>query len=143
MTTPSVRGERRTVRAIYKWLVWILLVAIVAQVYLAGYGIFGGGFGAHIGLGWPLAHMIVPIVAILGFFCRLGRNLVLTNVALLVLAAALPILPGAGSSYVAALHPLLAVFVFGITLYLAYRTRTFAFRPKAVAAQPATARSPA
>ena len=67
-------GGRRAVRTGYCWLLLVFLLAVAAQIFLAGLGTFnfdagdqsGGShaFSAHQGLGWALAGASILILAL-------------------------------------------------------------------------------
>lgn len=106
-------------RYLYLALVWLFLAGIVAQVFLAGLGLFGAArdFGPHVELGWTLvlAPLVLVIVAALA---RVGWRMFLSNVVLLVLVFIQPELPGLATNapIAAALHPVNALLIFWLTL---------------------------
>ena len=70
----ATSGARRAVRTGYHWLLLVFLLAVAAQIFLAGLGTFsfdagdqGGGshaFSAHQGLGFALAGASILILAL-------------------------------------------------------------------------------
>ena len=135
----------RATRYVYVALLWIYLAAILYQIFLAGVGLFGtGGFKAHVGLGWTL-HLGPVLLLIVGGLGRVGWRLIGWNALLLVLVGVQPFLPGARGSapYIAALHPVNAVFIVLVNLELAKRaTALVRLRTAPPAARP-TAIEPA
>lgn len=126
---PKAPGQRKIVRTVFMVLVWLLSAALLVQVLLIGLGLFyeASYLEAHAGLGWILGHNIAPIVMIVGLFCKLGRTGLIVTVVNLVLILALPILAAereAAGGLVSALHPLTAVAVVVLTLYLAAKARS-------------------
>ena len=123
----------RATRYVYVVLLWIYLAAILFQIFLAGVGFFGtGGFGAHIGLGWTL-HLGPVLLLIVGGLGRVGWRLIGWNLLLLLLVGVQPFLPSArgGAPYIAALHPVNAVFIAMVNLELARRATSFVRVPTA------------
>ncbi len=125
------------VRAIYKYWAAILLVALVVQIFLAGFGAFdlvgaaeeGGAteedvtdaFDPHGALGFFLwLGMILLFLLSLG--ARLGRNRVLLSLALPILGFLQILLAGIGeeSAVVGGLHPVNALVLLGLTGYLVW-----------------------
>jgi hypothetical protein len=111
-------------RAVYLGLVWIYLAAIVVQVFLAGVGLFGAArdFEPHRSLGWIL-HLGPVLLLIVAFVARVGWQTIWWNVALLLTVGVQPFLPGLRNDVplLAALHPVLALVIFWITLTIGLR----------------------
>jgi Family of unknown function (DUF6220) len=86
-------GIRRAARTGYRWLLLAFLLAVAAQIFLAGLGVFSLGagdpaggdhaFSAHQGLGWALAGASILILA-LAVAARPGRLALWLAVALVV-----------------------------------------------------------
>ena len=80
---PDGPARREGARAAYRWLLLAYLVAVAAQIFLAGLGVFsygngdraGGGhaFGAHQGLGFALGGASV-LILVLAWVARAGRG---------------------------------------------------------------------
>jgi len=135
----------RATRYVYVVLLWLYLAAILFQIFLAGLGFFGtGGFGSHRDLGWTLhlGPLLLLIVAGLG---QVGWRLIGWNGLLLLLVGVQPFLPGARGSapYIAALHPVNAVFIVLVNLELAKRATALVRLPTAPPAAKPTAIKPA
>jgi Family of unknown function (DUF6220) len=111
-------------RYAYLGLSWIYLVAIVAQVFLAGIGLFGAArdFEPHRNLGWilHLGPVLLILVAAVG---RVGWPIIWWNAALVITVGVQPFLPGLRNDIplAAALHPVLALVIFWIILSIALR----------------------
>jgi Family of unknown function (DUF6220) len=104
----------------YHGLALLIAIGIVVQVFLAGLGIFGAeSFSAHEGFGWTLhtAAIVVFLLALLG--PRTGRAIGL-GFGFLALMTIQIMLVGARDDApgLAALHPVLALFVLGLALYI-------------------------
>jgi hypothetical protein len=104
----------------YHGLALLIAIGIVVQVFLAGLGIFGAeSFSAHEGFGWTLhtAAIVVFLLALLG--PRTGRAIGL-GFGFLALITIQIMLVGARDDApgLAALHPVLALFVLGLALYI-------------------------
>jgi len=109
-------------RWLYLGLVWLYVVGIVVQVLLAGAALFGTGtsFEPHRSLGYIL-HLVPILLLIVGALSRVGRRVLLWNLALAVVQFIQPLLPmlQGNAPWVAALHPVLALAVFWLGLTLA------------------------
>ena len=104
----------------YHGLALLIAAGIVVQVFLAGLGIFGAeSFSAHTGFGWILhtASIVVFLLARLG--PRTGRALGL-GFGLFALLTVQVMLVGArdDAPYLAALHPVLALFALGLAFHI-------------------------
>jgi hypothetical protein len=100
----------------------VLFVAGVAvQFFLAGIGLFGAGsMQLHIDVGWAL-HLVPLIILLLLWPARVGRRLMWLSIALFVVVAVQPFLPGLREAVplAAALHPVNALAIFWLGLRLA------------------------
>ena len=75
-------GLRRVARAGYRWLLLVFLLAVAAQIFLAGLGVFSFGngdraggdhaFSAHQGLGFALAGVSI-LLLVLAIAARAGQ----------------------------------------------------------------------
>lgn len=125
-------------RYLYLGLVWIYLAAIVVQVFLAGIGLFGlaRDFEPHRNVGWIL-HLGPVLLLIVAAVARVGARTIWWNVALLVVQGVQPLLPGlrADLPWAAALHPVLALFIFWLALTIGLRAWRLVRQPAAASAQ--------
>jgi len=97
-------------RQAFFYLAALTLALATLQFLLAGIGIFGAGdFDAHRAVGFAMhgPPLLMIVVALAG---RLGRALVLSAVALLLLVSIQSGLPN-GPDWLAALHPLVALVI--------------------------------
>ena len=104
----------------YYGLGLLIALGIVVQVFLAGLGVFGAeSFKAHENFGWMLhtAAIVVFLLALLG--PRTGRTIGL-GFGLLALMTIQIFFVGArdDTPYLAALHPVLALFVLGLAVHI-------------------------
>jgi mercuric ion transport protein len=121
----------------------LYLAGVVVQVYLAGLGLFSGaGFEGHIDLGYTLS--LAPVIPLLlAWPARAGQRTMLLCAALLVAAFVQSILPLLRDAvpWIAALHPLNAIVVFGLSGITARRAVALARASERIPKdQPATAR---
>ncbi len=116
----------RTCRYAYAAVVWLFVAGILTQVFLIGLTFIGGrpSLQSHIGLGHGLA--IAPLLMVLlAYVGRLPRPMKLfTWIAFVVyvLLADVVIFLRGSAPIIAALHPVLAVLLFGAAVFLAIRT---------------------
>ena len=119
-------------RWVYLALVWIYLVGILGQVFLAGIGLFGVAkdFEPHVGLGWIL-HLVPVLLLIVAAVARVGSRLIWWNVALLVVQFIQPILATMRNDQpvVAAFHPVLALVIFWLALTIGLRAWRLVRKP--------------
>jgi hypothetical protein len=124
---------QRTVRIAFALVAWLFLIAIVVQVFLAGVGLFVAGvdtFSYHRQLGWLLHGGPLPVL-LLAWAAGADRTTIWLSVALLVLVAFQPFLPGmrADLPLVAALHPVNALVIFWLAVVVARRALALARQP--------------
>jgi len=123
-------------RAVYRYWISILALAVVVQIGLAGYGAFYAankvhdasinedkfedGFGAHIGLGY-LIFLATVLAVVLALLARPGKRPVLMTVGLLALVMLQIVLAWIGGDVpaVGALHPINAFIILGLVGTLA------------------------
>ena len=121
------RTMQRTMARLYTGLAWVILAGLLFQFYLAGTALFGATtFEAHRSLGMAL---VLPVVALLllAVAGRMGRRLISISALLLVLTVVQILLPGLRDnvSWVAALHPVNALALGGVTSLCARAGRTW------------------
>lgn len=108
---------------------WTFLAMLVAQVFLAGLGLFESVtyWPWHRIFGYDVIWPVAFVMLIAGLFSRLpGRTLILLLTAA-GLTSLLPFLPSTASTsgFLAALHPVVAFVLFGVTVVLAVQIRRF------------------
>jgi hypothetical protein len=122
------RAPRRVPLVIYVVLAVVFLLGIVVQVFLAGAGIFASAswLSTHATLG-HLLPVIALLMVILGLVGKLPRKVNWLTVLLFVLVYVQPwfiyISRGIGVPILSALHPVNALAIFALPLYLLYRIR--------------------
>jgi hypothetical protein len=139
---PDRAGAREGARAAYRWLLLAYLVAVAAQIFLAGLGVFsygngdraGGGhaFGVHQGLGYALGGASL-LVLVLAWLSRAGRgSLWLAGVLVVQTCLLQSLLDGLGDSAAAfgGLHALDGLLIAAVAAVLYARSRA-AHRPEA------------
>jgi hypothetical protein len=129
----------------------ILFVAtIVIQVFLAGSAIANlggsGDFATHVAFGYTVVGLASLLVLLAAIAARVGRRRIAIAAGMLVLYIVQTMLPYAKTSapWIAALHPVNALFMFGIAIWYArsaWRDRAVG-RPSVPPATPATPAQP-
>jgi hypothetical protein len=110
-------------RYAFAGVAWLFLIALVLLVFFAGIGLFGGSMSLHIDIGWAVHLLPIPLL-LLAWPARPGRTTVWLTVALLVAVAPQPFLPALRGDlpWVAALHPVNALLIFGLSVLVAHRS---------------------
>jgi uncharacterized protein DUF6220 len=123
----------------------IFVATIVIQVFLAGAAIGNlggsGDFAAHVAFGYSIVGLAALLVLLAAIAARAGRRRIAIAAGMLVLYIIQTMLPYARTSapWVAALHPVNALFLFGIAVWYArsaWRVRAVA-QPSVPTATPA------
>lgn len=113
----------RYARLAFAGLAWLFVAMIVIQVFLIGLGLFGDPSyrAMHIEFGYTWVGLAALALLVSGLLARPGRRTVGLVVAVFVLYIVQTLLPSARQSYpaIAALHPVNALLLFGLALYLA------------------------
>jgi hypothetical protein len=111
---------RSVVTTAYHWLALLVALGVIVQVFLAGLGIFGAeSFDAHEGFGWTL-HTAAIVLFLLALIGPRTRATIGMSFGLLALMTVQIMLVGArdDTPWVAAFHPLLALFVLGLAFHI-------------------------
>jgi Family of unknown function (DUF6220) len=103
---------------------WLFVAGLIAQVYLAGIGVFTGNFAIQVGTGYALG-LLPLLLLLLGAIGRVGRrDLVLSLILFLQgILQSIFIFQRASAPAVAALHPVNGVLMLIIGIYLAIDAR--------------------
>lgn len=108
----------------YLGVVWLYLIAIVFQTFLAGQALFAPepDFEPHRNLGY-LLHLTPILIVILAVVGRVGSTTLWWTGALFATVAVQPLLPMLRDDmpWAAALHPVLALVIFWLTLAIGLR----------------------
>jgi hypothetical protein len=100
----------------------LFLAGLVFQVYLVGQSLFVDprDWSQHAGWGWTVGHGIPLLILISAALSRLGRRRWMVLLVFFLAAAIQPLLPGFRemSPLLAVLHPVNAVLLVGLTLWL-------------------------
>lgn len=128
-------GVVRPARYAYIGLLWLFVVGVAAQALLAGIGLFvdARDWASHITVGYAVS-VIPALVLIAALVGRAGRRTVVLALVLTVLAFVQTVLPLAGDSapYLAALHPVNALVLFGLGARMALEGRVLLAQPTGV-----------
>jgi Family of unknown function (DUF6220) len=112
----------RYARIAFAGLAWLFVVAIVIQVFLIGLGLFGDVSyrQTHIEFGYSMG-ILVLLLLIAAVVARPGLRTLGLVIGLFVLYIVQTVLPNAKQAYpaIAALHPVNALLIFGLALYVA------------------------
>ena len=115
---------RRIAKFIYVGVSWIELVALFIPIFVAGMALFvrNSYWSSHVDIGWATGWPILLLI-ITGLFAWIPRRLTAWLVALILLHTAHTILPSfkAEAPFVAAMHPVTAVLLVGVTFMHARR----------------------
>jgi hypothetical protein len=127
----------RFARWLYAALAWVFVASIVVQVFLIGLALFSDESyrEAHIEFGFTWVGLAVLALLISAIVARPGRRQLGLVVLLFVLYIVQTSLPEARTSYpaIAALHPVNALVLFGLALYVARAATALARGTAAVA----------
>ena len=118
---------QRTIAWIYTGLAWVILAGLLLQIYSAGTALFGATtFEAHRSLGMALSLPVLALL-VLALVGRMGWRLIGFSALLVVLTVVQMLLPQLRDSVslVAALHPLNALALGGVTSICAREGRTW------------------
>ncbi len=110
------------VRWTYWGTAWLFVGSIVLQVFLVGLALFAGqSFEAHRMFGFTAVHLISLVLIPLAWLARAGRRTVWLSVLLFVVVTVQVASPGLRGflPLAAALHPVIALLIFGLAVHLA------------------------
>ena len=131
-------------RISYLVVAWLFVVAVVSQVFLAGFSIFVGptNWVKHMGFGHMIGVLpfILLVLALPGRIPRATVGLTALLFADYILQAVVFAFIRGSAPVVAALHPVNALFLFWLALTVALQARTFVRAPYGITI---TSRQPA
>ena len=141
----GLTGFRRGAFGVYRVLIALAAIAIIVQIFLAGFGIFGaegvptdddvsGKLDAHRAFGHILTQPVMLLVLIVALLARPGRKIVHFTVALFVLGIVQMFLAfgGEDTPAIGGLHAVNALLLLGIAVDLNRRAGNFNRRAAAV-----------
>jgi hypothetical protein len=148
ITMPPAAAEpvgpiRRGFRYAYLILIWLFLLGVIGQFFLAGYAAFGGiSWEIHQGMGHTVSYptLLLLVFVFAGWLPRPMPLLTGFLVLLLVGQIALAMV-GDDTPIVGAFHPLNALVIAGLAAHLAWRARQFVPPPLGWATRPPAAPS--
>ena len=117
---PTATRRNGPLLPVYRVVLAVFLLAGAVQIFLAGFGVWGGGFEAHRILGFTMAGIAV-VVLVLALVSRAGtRDVVLAVVLVLLAGGAQSLLAEAGGSgaFWGGLHALDGLAILGIAGFL-------------------------
>lgn len=124
MNTAAPTGVRGGFHVAFRIAMALMVIGVLAQVYLAGLGLFGTeGFGTHEDVGW-IVHTIGMVAVVLAIIGPRTKVTILGALGLFVLNTAQIMLSQSDSAGLAALHPTLALAVLGLAGWLVWVTGT-------------------
>lgn len=122
-------------------VVWLYLIAIVFQTFLAGQALFTPerDFELHRTLGY-LLHLTPILIVVLAVVARVGSTTLWWTGALFATVAVQPLLPMLRDDmpWAAALHPVLALVIFWLTVVIGLRAWQLVRQPNSASATSAT-----
>jgi hypothetical protein len=124
-----------TMARVHRGLAWLAMLGWITEVYLIGTALFGAtSIDLHRRLGMALAALVVLllVVALVG---GLGRRLIGLSALLLVLTIVQGLLPSVRAEipWLAALHPVNALLLMGVTAVIGQLPRAATLRRTLVA----------
>ena len=129
-------GFRRGARWVHLAATGLFVLGIVAQFFLAGLGIFGGGvdLDPHETVGW-VVHAVAALVLLTSLLAWLPWRDIVLSFVLAVLTQLQVMLPGTGSEWLQALHVLNALVLF-VLAHVILRRDLSVLRRRALPAPP-------
>lgn len=116
---------RNVAGRLYGWVAWAFVASVVIQVFLAGLALFDAGFGfaLHVEFGYTVIGIVALVVLLSAVIGGLPRRTIGLSLLLLVLYIVQTMLPTMRASYpvIAALHPVNALVLLALGVYLARR----------------------
>ena len=124
--TPRERWSRLGAMA----FAWLFAAGVVIQVFLAGLALFdtAARWGDHSSFGMMIGVLLLPVIVLVPLG-RAGRKAIGMTAVLLVLFIVQVSLPTIDAGWIAALHPLVAFALLGISEQLGSHLRSLAMAP--------------
>jgi len=116
-------------RVVFAALAWLFVGLVVLQVFYAGMGLLGGaGMRQHVEFGYVVSG--VPILVLIAAGAARAGQLAVYSAGLLLITFVQTVLPLLRDDlpFVAALHPVNALAIFWLGLFIARRATAFARR---------------
>jgi hypothetical protein len=113
-------GVRRGALVAYRWVLAVLLVDVVVQFFLAGLGVFGGGFDAHV-VNSIVVSALAFLVLVLAVVAHVGtRDVALAAVLLVLVGLVQSVFRGLADegAFWGGLHALDGLVILGIAGFL-------------------------
>jgi hypothetical protein len=116
-------------------LAWLFTAGVAIQIFLAGLALFDTAerWDDHSSFGMMIGILVLPLLVLVPLG-RAGRQLIGMTVVMVVLYILQINLPNIDASYVAALHPLVAFALLGMSGQLGSRLRDLALSDRQAAA---------
>ena len=124
--TPRERWSRLGAMA----FAWLFTAGVVIQIFLAGLALFDTAerWQDHMDFGHTIGILLLPLL-VLVLLARAGRQTIGMTVVLVVLYFVQTSLPNVDPGWIAALHPLVAFALLGLSGQLGARLRGLAMAP--------------
>lgn len=120
-------------RRIFVGLMWLYVLGVVVEFFLAGLGTLGGGsMHAHRAVGYSALHLTPVLILLIGIVGRLPRDLLAVTVVFAVVSILQPIwVTQFRGEVLGSLHVLGALLLFAIAHYIAQRATRLLRQPTA------------
>jgi len=124
LNTAAPTGVRGGFHVAFRVSMALMVAGVLAQVYLAGLGLFGTeGFGTHEDFGW-IVHTLGMVAVVLAVIGPRTKVTILGALGLFVLNTVQIMLSQSDAAGLAALHPTLALAVLALAAWLVVVTGT-------------------
>ena len=120
-----ISGLNRTMRILYSVFAWLFALCLLIQVFLAGLSIFVSASLISLHVSFVHLFEFVPLLLLIfSLLARFPRVIPWLSLLLIVQIASQYALIQIPVPYLAAFHPVNAVIMFWVTLYVARRSMT-------------------
>jgi hypothetical protein len=112
-------------------LAWLYVLGIVVQFFLAGLGLLGGeSMEAHEGFGYAVLHLYPILMLIAAAVGRVGRNLLIMSVVLVVIVFVQPTwVSEFRGEFLGSIHVIAALVIFVLAHMIAQQTTSLVRNP--------------